>query len=146
MENKYLIMKCEPLFDAYECDCNRIPITMVSDWEKWYKENMENIDYQFEVYEYKNNAFESIKGYEEAMEEGMALYWWYEGEDFDSKPTIIQKFINKTRFDEIPTIVQEYINQSYEKHDNLRTMGYYNFFTEDKSYFYGEYSDNNYAY
>lgn len=30
---KYLIVKCEPLNDQYECDANRIPLCITEDWK-----------------------------------------------------------------------------------------------------------------
>lgn len=70
---KYLIVKCEELFDQYECDANREPIFLVDDWEKWYWENRP--DYKFEVYKFEDDkecTFE--KSYDTPMERGMALY------------------------------------------------------------------------
>ena len=52
---KYLIIKCEELGDQWECDCDRKPLTMCDNWEKWYQENQKNINYSFEVYEYIKN-------------------------------------------------------------------------------------------
>lgn len=31
----YLIMRCKPLNDQYECDCDRIPHAIVNDWKQW---------------------------------------------------------------------------------------------------------------
>ena len=42
---KYLIVKCEPLNDQYECDANRIPLCITEDWKN------KAFDCEFEVYE-----------------------------------------------------------------------------------------------
>ena len=58
---KYLIVKCEPLYDQYECDCDRTPLYMTDDWQQ-------EKDYRFEVYELKpNNTFECIKDWDEPI-------------------------------------------------------------------------------
>lgn len=59
----YLIMKCEPLNDQFECDADRVPISITNDWHNWY--NINKPDYMFEVYEFINNEFKIIKDYEE---------------------------------------------------------------------------------
>ena len=75
----YLIMRCDELGDQYECDANREPIAITSDWKDWLKEN--NPDYLFEVYSWDGTSMECIKDYDSFMEEGMAFYWWYEGKE-----------------------------------------------------------------
>ena len=47
---KYLIVKCEPLNDGWECDANRTPITMVDDWRQWEKDSKPQYDYSFLLY------------------------------------------------------------------------------------------------
>ena len=61
---KYLIVKYEPLNDGWECDANRIPITMVDDWRQWEKDSKPQYDY--EVYKLsEDNIFECLKEWEE---------------------------------------------------------------------------------
>lgn len=50
---KYLIVKCEPLDDQWECDCYREPICIVDDWSKYASEND---DEYFEVWEIKDGG------------------------------------------------------------------------------------------
>lgn len=50
---KYLIVKCEPLDDQWECDCNRDPICIVDNWSK-YVSNRD--DEFFDVWEIKDDG------------------------------------------------------------------------------------------
>ena len=50
MKNKkYLIVKCEPLNDQYECDANRIPLCLVDNYTEYFSRN------EYEIYELQNN-------------------------------------------------------------------------------------------
>lgn len=151
----YLIMKCSPLMDAYECDADREPMTITDDWKKWYENNL--IDYDFEVYEYdeESKEFNLIKEYDAPMREGMALYYWENDEDtVTCPPIIIKEFSNRTRDDEVPQIVYDTINRDgawgYYGHegpnDDLITSGHINWYDKNHRYYvYGEYTDNHYS-
>lgn len=162
---KYLIVRCVTLGDQYECDADRTPITMVEDWEKWAKET--NVDYRFEVYELlPNGEFELIRHYEEAIEEGMALYYWEENEmPEEVAPHVIKKWPSYTRYDSIPNEVLHWQGNRYgfegepwdekEERKNLSNFGTFTWedgtwdsnkecFTESRYYVYGEYYDNQY--
>ena len=53
----YLIVKCEPLHDQYECDAHRIPICVTDDYYGWNEE-------EYEVYAiYKDGRIKPIKEY-----------------------------------------------------------------------------------
>jgi len=136
---KYLIMKCEELNDQYECDANRIPITMTNDWKTWYEKTKP--DYYFEVYEYKNNQFICIKNYETSMEHGMALVWYD-----DSMPectfNVITRFPNFDRYTSMPTDLYERALCGEEFDDSLTNCGYVSWAEGDKYYSYTEYYDN----
>ena len=58
----YLIIKCRPLNDQYECDADREPVAIVPNWRTWCKEHQP--DYSFEVWKYENNHFTCIKDWE----------------------------------------------------------------------------------
>ena len=51
----YLIVKCEPLNDQYECDAHRTPICTTTDYSKYNEE-------QYEVYAiYKDGRIKLIR-------------------------------------------------------------------------------------
>ena len=69
MEFKYLIVKCEELHDQYECDADREPVRLTND------ASIYGIGY--EVYEIRpDGSLDCIKGYEQGLESGMAVYHW----------------------------------------------------------------------
>ena len=89
---KYLILECRKLGDQWECDADRTPICVT--------ENPSDYGIGYEVWKIlENGNLEKIRDYDEALEEGMALYYWKEGEDEeeDILPTIIEKYPNKDR-------------------------------------------------
>ena len=56
---KYVIIKCEPLGDQWECDADRTPICVVDDYEEYKK-------YGYEVYEINpDNSLKCIQEYED---------------------------------------------------------------------------------
>ena len=108
---KYLIMKCEELGDQWECDADRTPVCLVDNWQKWTEENRP--DYQFEVYEFVNDKeCTCIKEYDEALDEGMALYYWEGHEDLEEDlPHVMKKWPGRTRQDKIPEEVKEMMDK-----------------------------------
>lgn len=59
----YLLIKCVPLNDDYECDADRIPITLTSDYKRWI--NRYKPSYPYEVWQLtKNETFKKIKEWE----------------------------------------------------------------------------------
>ena len=141
----YLIMRCDELGDQYECDANREPIAITSDWENWLKEN--NPDYLFEVYSWDGTSMECIKDYDSFMEEGMAFYWWYEDkEDCEiDPPHVITKWPNYNRKNKIPNEVMKFKNYFDEEYkSDLKSCGCFSFFKDDKYYVYGKYEDSHY--
>ena len=132
----YLIMKCEPLGDQWECDADRSPITLTEDWMKWYQATKP--DYDFEVYAYVNNTFQCVKSYEAPMEEGM-VYAYY---DDNENPVVIQKFPNRTRNDKVPKSILKRARKGEEYDDSLRNCGHISWIEGDILYCYTEYSDS----
>ena len=59
---QYLIIRCDELGDQWECDAERSPMTLTSDWERWFFDNRPT--YQFEVYEFNGKDFNLVKGYD----------------------------------------------------------------------------------
>lgn len=135
---KYLIVECDELGDQYECDANRIPITMTDDWKEWYKNT--NPDYYFEVYEFKDNKFILVKNYETSMEQGMAFVMF--DNDDEDKFTIIERFPNFDRNKPMPKTLRKRALKGEEFDDSLRNCGYVSWFEKDTLYAYTEYYDN----
>lgn len=135
---KYLIVECDELGDQYECDANRIPITMTDDWKEWYKNT--NPDYYFEVYEFKDNKFVLVKNYETSMEQGMAFVMF--DNDDEDKFTIIERFPNFDRNKPMPKTLRKRALKGEEFDDSLRNCGYVSWFEKDTLYAYTEYYDN----
>lgn len=135
---KYLIIKCDELGDQYECDANRIPITMTDDWMEWYKNA--NPDYCFEVYEFKNNEFILVKDYETSMEQGMAFVMC--NDDNENAFTIIERFPNFDRNKPMPKALRKRALKGEEFDDSLCNCGYVSWIEKGKLYAYTEYYDN----
>jgi hypothetical protein len=137
----YLIIRCDELNDQWECDADRTPVCLTENWKKWF--NINNPDYLFEVYEYDNNEFNLIKEYNEAMEEGMAFYYWDENND---KACVIEKWPNKNRDDAIPKSVLRF-KKFFENNYKLELYGggSFSYNKDGKTYIYGEYYDSKYS-
>lgn len=90
---KYLVVKCRELCDGFECDADREPICVTDDISKFGK--------NYEVYEInEDGSLNKIKDYDDALEEGMALYYWESDEDCETtKPIILEKYPHKGRRD-----------------------------------------------
>lgn len=148
----YLIMRCDELLDQYECDADRTPIAIVKDWKDWANNHVTVYDY--EIWEYDGSEFSLIKGYDEGIEEGMALYYWEDSENPEvNAPHVIAKFPSFTRNTAVPRIVKETIkkgaytcDEEEGVDDNLSSCGYITWYNkEDRYYVYGKYSDNHYS-
>ena len=135
---KYLIVECDELGDQYECDANRIPITMTDDWKEWYKNT--NPDYYFEVYEFKDNKFILVKNYETSMEQGMAFVMF--DNDDEDKFTIIERFPNFNRDNPMPKTLRKRALKGEDFDDSLRNCGYVSWFEKGTLYAYTEYYDS----
>jgi hypothetical protein len=80
----YLIVKCEPLNDQYECEADRTPICLTEDYSSYGR--------GYEVYEVmKDNSLKLIKEYDEAKERGIAIFISDDFEDFTPKH-VYEKF------------------------------------------------------
>ena len=135
---KYLIVKCEELGDQFECDADRTPITMTDDWKKWYNTNKPK--YLFEVYEFVNNKFNLVKGYEDSLEFGMCFTYYPDENDIE--PTNIKKYPNYTRDSAVPKEVLKRFNKGEEQDDSLESCGYLSWLENDVLYCYTSYYDN----
>ena len=155
---KYLIMKCKELADQYECDADREPMFLVEDWEDWFKKNQPT--YQFEVYKFVDEEEATLeKLYVEALDEGMALYFWNMNDDHEEvPPTVIAHYKNYNRDKKVPDKVWEVFRQGAywedgdkytekEFKNDLRCCGYASW--DDKEYkkfwVYGHYEDGRYC-
>ena len=155
---KYLIMKCEELFDQYECDAAREPMFLVDDWEKWYHDNLPS--YKFEVYEFVDDKECTLKkSYEESMDYGMALYFWDTDDNHEEvAPTVIAHYKNYDRNKKVPDKVWEVFRQGAywadgdeyteeEFKNDLKGSGYASWDDKEhqKYWVYGHYEDGRYC-
>lgn len=139
----YLIMKCEELNDGWECDANRTPLAVVNDWKYWIKCNPTNY---YEVYQIVGESPELIKRYDECLEEGMALYSWSEDSDPESiEPTIIKKYVGKTRNGMIPTMVEKHMKGAKNIENWLESCGHITWNKGGNYFVYGEFRDGHYS-
>lgn len=155
---KYLIVKCAPLSDQYECDADREPMFLVDDWEDWFEKN--HPTYQFEVYKFVDEEEAVLeKTYDEALDEGMALYFWNANDDYDEvAPTVIAHYKDYDRKKKVPDKVWKIFRQgAYWADDDemteeqfksdLKSCGYASW--EDKEHkkywVYGHYADGRYC-
>lgn len=108
---KYLIVKCEPLSDQYECDADREPMFLVDDWKDWFEKN--HPTYRFEVYKFVDEEEATLeKAYEEAMDKGMALYFWNMDDDHEEvAPTVIAHYKDYNRYNKVPDEVWRVFRQ-----------------------------------
>lgn len=137
---KYLIMKCEPLDDPYECDADRSPITMTNNWKEWYEKTRP--DYSFEVYEYKNNSFSRLKEYDAPMEEGMVLIWYDETAEEDDDFNVVRYYPHYDRDMPMPKDLYDRMMKGEEAENYLKNEGYASWGEGNKTYIYTEYYDN----
>lgn len=144
----YLIMKCEELNDGWECDANRTPLAVVSDWKYFIKLNP--LD-SYEVYQIVGESLELIKRYDECLEDGMAFYRWEKDDNPEEvAPTVIQKYVGKTRYNPIPRLVEKEMKQAKASDENfddsLENCGHITWTNNNGTYYvYGEFRDNHYS-
>lgn len=155
---KYLIVKCTELNDQYECDADREPMFLVDDWKDWFNKN--HSTYQFEVYKFVDGNEATLeKTYDEAMDEGMALYFWNMDDDHDEvAPTVVAHYKDYDRKKKVPDKVwkifrqgaywadgDEFTEQDFK--DDLRSCGYVSWDDKEhkKFWVYGYYTDGRYC-
>lgn len=121
---------------------NHVPVTMTEDWYNWYIEN--EPDYDFIVYEYKNNKFIYTTCSDEIEPLGTMFAIVHENVDGygTDKFDIIKKYPkHKFNIDDMPIEVQSiYNNTSKDNIDigiNFITM--YSGHNDEPIYCYGEY-------
>ena len=139
----YLIVKCEELGDQWECDADRCPLCLVEDCSKY--------GVGYEVYKVlKDGTFQKVKNYDEATEEGMAVYFWQDGKEEEDEPTIREKWKNMERDTMTKSKIQTLKNKC-GFHDtvkeilcNIQCSGSHGESINDKWYVIGEYRDNIY--
>ena len=94
---KYLIVKCKELEDQYECDCDRKPICITDDPQKYSS--------GYDIYEVKEDGTLSlVKSYDEYNENGMTLLYQKEDED---EPITLQKWEGLERDDVTFEIIKQ---------------------------------------
>lgn len=133
----YLIMKCVPLNDQYECDADREPITITDDWRKWYNDN-EDFYCDFEVWELIDGHFKLIKEYGTPVEMGMVLAFV---SDDEVEPIPLVRYKDATRADPIPKEVKELMHNAGKVKDWLISRGIIKIIFDSTKFIYTEYSD-----
>lgn len=121
---KYLIIKCEELMDAYECDANRIPVCITEDICKYQ-------EYGFEIYD-NGNIGKCIKDYDiNNMPTELVVFKFLNNEEDYENNSDIQILesvsINTNKKEEIVKMkefkkfVNKYLHREYKfaKHDFL---------------------------
>lgn len=136
----YLIVKCEPLENQYECDATRTPLYITEDWRNNAPEC------KFEVYEINENGCigELIKEWDDPayVEKGMVLGYW----SADGEFIVEKKFINRKPADGIPAEIKiylqslgEYYDDDWEEYNSVCAYDCY-----DNEYVYGEFEGDEY--
>jgi hypothetical protein len=112
---EYLIVKCVELGDQWECDADRTPLCMVNDYSKY--------GLGYEVWERKEDgSFECIKNYEDALEEGFALYSWNEDDDvIECEPMVQYKKKGWSR-DDITKAFAKKLKQEVGFHETVNDI------------------------
>ena len=141
---EYLIVQCTPLDDQFECDAERIPLCIVTDYSQY--------GFGYEVWERKDdNSLEKIKDYDISNEEGFALNSWEENESTDAQPQIEYKKIDLVRFDITKSFVKklkqevgfcETVNDIY---DDIICSGAHGETIQDRWVVFGEYMDTHFS-
>ena len=140
---KYLIVECNELGDQWECDADRTPICITENYSKY--------GVGYEVWEILNDGtLKKIRNYDEALEEGMALYYWEEGQEEEEEPTIIEKYSNKVRhnfsknfFKKLKTRMK-FSETVADIETNILYSGMHGEAIEGKWVVFGEYRDNHF--
>ena len=139
---KYLIIKCDPLNDPYECDADRTPVCMTDDPTKY--------GFGYEVWEVQEDGtFVRIKEYDTANESGMALYFWRNDAEDGDAPEVLAKFPNMTRWEVTAEVVANVIQvanfteaKAEEILDDILHTGSYGEEDDDCWIVFGSYEDN----
>lgn len=140
---KYLIIECKELGDQWECDADRTPICIT--------DNPSEYGVGYEVWEVlSDGTLKKIRSYDEALEEGMALYYWKEGREEEEAPTVIEKYPNKDRnsfsknfFKKIKTRAK--FSETIEDiKSNILCSGSHGEIIGDKWVVFGEYRDDHF--
>lgn len=134
---KYLIMKCKPLSDQWECDADRTPLMITDDWQTNAPKNC-----LFEVWEIDDNGRikKLIKDYDTPMEWGMIFGYWHYGEF-----VVVEKYPNRTYKDGCPTEIREFFASLGNIDEQLERYGHLAAYGEDNDHFryvYSDYSDD----
>lgn len=138
---EYLIIKCDELGDQFECDADRTPLCITTNYSKY--------GLGYEVWEKQtDNSFKRIKDYDEAKEQGFALYSWGAADDpAEDTPTLIDKKIGWERDSISKAFVkklkqevgfQETVNDIF---NDIQCCGSHGEDLDDKWVVFGEYRD-----
>lgn len=140
---KYLVVSCRELDDQYECDCDRTPLCCTDDISKY------GIGY--EIYSINDDGRLSlIKDSDTALSEGMAVYYWTDGQDIaKTSPEVISTFeMNRDQITrsfikkQIKPLFQATIDTIYK---DIQCRGHHNEQVDNQLIVFGEYWDNYYS-
>lgn len=80
---KYLIVKCKPLSDQWECDADREPICLTDDYDKYNK-------YGYEIYRINNdNSLTQVREYDSITTTKMGVYYWDDSFEVETTDPIV---------------------------------------------------------
>jgi hypothetical protein len=112
---KYLIVKCDPLNDPYECDVDRTPLCMTDDPSQY--------GFGYEVWKVQEDGtLVRIKEYDTANESGMALYFWRDDAEDGDAPEVLAKFPNMTRWEVTAEVVANIIRMANFTENNVEEI------------------------
>lgn len=138
---KYLVIECENLDD----DINRIPLCLTDDVSSYGR--------GYEIYEIdEDGSLTCIKECDEALESGMALYWWDEDDNAENSiPNIIQQFRGLRRDEVNVNFIKSIQNKSGFEESledillDIRCGGSHGEAIGNRWVVFGEYSDSHFA-
>ena len=135
---KYFVIECENLYD----DVDRVPLCLTDDVSSYGR--------GYEIYEIaEDGSLTCIKECDEALESGMALYWWDEDDNPEnSVPNIIQQFKGLCRDKVTAIFIKSLQNKSgFEEPiedilQDIRCVGSHGEAIDDHWVVFGEYFDS----
>lgn len=138
----YLIIKCKPLNDPYECSVSRFPVCLTNDPPQY--------GFGYEIWEVQvDGTLTCIKEYDIANESGMALYFWRNDADDEDAPQVVTKIpglapweVSADTIDAIIRMANFTEAKVEEILDNVRRFGAYGEEVDDCWVVFGSYEDD----
>lgn len=134
---KYLIVECNELGDQWECDCDRKPICITDDPQKYSS--------GYDIYEVKKDGSLSlVKSYDEYNENGIVLLYQKEDED---EPIVLQEWKDIIRDEVTLEIIKQCDfrkNTAKKIKSQIHCSGSYQENSAERIYLLTEYFDYNF--